>query len=720
MVTTYHAMARGAVASAALAAFSAAPALAQNENTPVELDPVVVEEVGPGETPAGPVEGWRAPTADGPTRTRTPLWQIPQSVQVLPRQLIEEQDAQSVADVLRNVPGVVVSRDDEIFLSPPILRGFEARNFYDGQPAFGFTNSADPLSTIQVERVEVIKGPSGALFGGGVGAPLGGIINVIRKRPDPDGFFGSVEADGGSFGNRGIGADVNAPLVEGGRVRFRMQAEYRREDGFIDDLESEQVNLFPAVEADITEDTTASLLGFYGERDFIEYPGLPAAAVTYSGFDEEQFPGALNPPESHAETYSLQAFIEHEMNQSWRIHGSFQYVSDSFEENDSFADSAFFDLDTSDTLFPVITGQLTNDVEQFNGNLWTTADFTTGIAKHRLLIGVEADRTDYEATTTFLPTFGVIDLLNPVRPAFTPLPATLAPGTTADILSRSASIYAQDQITLWEDLHLTASLRYTRLKTEDRSDSGAGTVKNVHKEATPRVGIAYDVTQEVTIFAGYGEGFEQPLFVTPVAGESPVPETSKQIEAGVKFDLDAGLSGSLAVFQIERQNVPVNVSISGQPRAQRQSGEQRARGVEAEVLWQPMPEVSLLANFTYQQAEVTEDTELPVGDRLVRVPQSFGRLAAQYRFLEGEAKGLSLGAGLTASSGAEATLPNSFETDGFSLVDARVGYELGPAKLSVSVENLFDEEYFVPYGFFNNTVAPGQPRTFLATLRVKF
>ncbi len=715
MTKYLHAMAHSAVASAAFAAFTAVPAASQDSSEILELDAVVIEEEGPAETPAGPVEGWRAPTADGPTRTRTPVWQIPQSLQVLPQQIIEEQDAQSVADVLRNVPGVVVSRDDELFLTAPIIRGFEARNFYDGQPAFGFTNSADPLSTIQVERVEVIKGPSGALFGGGVGSPLGGIINIVRKRPDPKEFFGSVEVDGGSFGNRGIGADVNAPLVEDGQLRFRMQAEMRTEDGFIDDLQSQQTNLFPAVEVDVGEDTTLSVLGFYGERDFVEYPGLPAAAVTFSGFDETQFPGALNPPESHAETYSIQTFIDHAISDSWNLHGSFQYISDEFEENDSF----LFGSSLGGLSFPVFTGQLTNDVEQFTGNLWTTKDFTTGSASHRLLFGVEVDRTEYAGTTTFLPTGGVLDLLNPVRPDFTSLPSPVNPGTSADIHSTSYSIYVQDQVTLWEDLHLTGSLRYTRLKLDDRGDALTEGTESRQNELTPRVGVAYDITNQVTLFAGYGEGFEQPLFFTPaVAGETPEPETSKQIEAGVKFDLDVGLSGSLAVFQVERQNVTVsNPEI---PLTQIQSGEQRTRGVEAEFLWQPMPELSLLANVTYQQAEVTKDTTLPVGDRLVRVPQSFGRIAGQYRFLKGDAKGLSLGAGLTASSGAEITLPNSFETDGYAVADARIGYEIGPAKVSVSVENLFDEEYFLPYGFLGNSVAPGQPRSFLATLRVKF
>ncbi|MEQ1784961.1 MAG: TonB-dependent receptor plug domain-containing protein, partial [Hyphomonadaceae bacterium] len=126
-----------------------------------------------------------APNTATATRTDTPIEKVPQSIQILTRTLIEEQDLQTVSDALTNISGVVPSKTSEIVLQSPVIRGFTTDYLVDGLPAYGLpTGIVDPGSLVNVERLEVAKGPTSTLYGGGRGAPLSGIINFVSKSPE--------------------------------------------------------------------------------------------------------------------------------------------------------------------------------------------------------------------------------------------------------------------------------------------------------------------------------------------------------------------------------------------------------------------------------------------------------------------------------------------------------------------------------------------------------
>ncbi|MCG8445467.1 MAG: TonB-dependent receptor [Hyphomicrobiales bacterium] len=229
---------------------------------------------------------------------------------------------------------------------------------------------------------------------------------------------------------------------------------------------------------------------------------------------------------------------------------------------------------------------------------------------------------------------------------------------------------------------------------------------------------AFDVTESLTPFVSYGCGFEG---VAAFTGEtSAKPEESEQIEAGVRFSFDAiGLSGSAAVYELTRQNVPV--ADPNRPGIQIQTGEQRARGAEFDLIWKATSDLTILGNYAYTDAEVTVDTTIPEGDRLARVPLHSGRIAALYEFSSGCLDGLGLGLGLTAASEREITLPNDLETDAFFSIDAQASYEIGLAVLRLSIENLTDEEYFEPYQFLGQSVVrPARPRTVFLSLSATY
>ncbi|MFM2042908.1 MAG: hypothetical protein RLY86_1484 [Pseudomonadota bacterium] len=648
------------------------------------------------------------------TRTATPLIRVPQSIQVLTRTLLEEQDQQTLSDALRNISGVTPARTSELVLINPSIRGFDAEIFLDGLPAFGSTPTVDPGSLVNAERVEVAKGPSSTLFGGGLGAPLGGIINVVSKTPTRE-PGGSVTLRGGSFATLSAAADVNQPVAD--RIALRLTADYETADSHIDDVERERYGVYPALSAQLGERTELVLRGQFTGFDQLEYSGLPAAITVGSQgllVPRDRFSGAPDAPLTEIRNDMVSASLTHGFTDSVTGTVLARWYRNSFEEYGSFIFPGFFPpAAATPTVYPLLKAYLPSEVEQRTVHANLQAELAHGSVRHTLLAGVEVDDTDYFARIGFdFNPIGLIDYRNPASdPAFGAVPVLTR--TQDDDYSTTAA-FVQDQVSIGERLHLLAGLRWSQAKLDQ---AGEATDATYHR-LSPRLGATVDVAEGVALFAGWSEGFRM---VSGFFGiETPVPETSTSYEGGLKLAMDdIGLSGTLALFELTRRNVAVGDPAN--PGFQIQTGEQRSRGIEADLVWEPTPSVSLLASYAYTDAEVTEDTTIPVGSRLRRTPEHAGRIAARYRVLDGALAGLGVGAGLTFVGRQEITLPNSFSVPAYETVDLQVSYEVDRWRLALSVVNLTDADYFDPYQYLNQpVVSPGQPLSAFVTLSASF
>ena len=140
-----------------------------------------------------------------------------------------------------------------------------------------------------------------------------------------------------------------------------------------------------------------------------------------------------------------------------------------------------------------------------------------------------------------------------------------------------------------------------------------------------------------------------------------------------------------------------------------------------DLIYEPSPALSVLFTYGFTNATVTDDTTIPVGSRLRAVPRHSGRLAGRYRFLNGTLQGLEIGAGVTAVSRRELTLPNTMSVDGQTLVDAQLAYDFGPVTLGISVSILLNDKGYQPYQYFGGAyVYPTQPRSAVVTARFGF
>lgn len=309
--------------------------------------------------------------------------------------------------------------------------------------------------------------------------------------------------------------------------------------------------------------------------------------------------------------------------------------------------------------------------------------------------------------------FGDLDLANPAYGLdFGAIPAATYAQTNR---YETTALYLQDQAT-YGRFHLLGAVRLTQLQLRQNEQG----VDQTYHRATPRLGITYDLTDSVSVYAAYATGFRGA--VNFVGLQPPKPETSRNYEAGLKLAMkDIGLSGTVAVFEQTRRNVTTADPDPAHLGYSIQTGEQRARGIETDLVWEPTAAFSLLFNYAYTQAEVTQDTSIPVGDGLPRVPRHSARLAARYRILDGAAKGLSFGAGITAVSGRELTLPNTVSVPGHALVDAQASYSFDRYTATLSVVNLTNRKVYDTYQYLSSPVVMSvQPRSAYLTLSAYF
>ena len=665
----------------------------------------------------GKRERYAVPAAAAATRTETPLIEVPQSVQVLTRTLLDEQDRRTLGDALVNVSGVVPTRSEEQLLIPPLVRGFPAEVYLDGLPIYAGNQQAfDPTSLVGVEQIDVLKGPSTTLYGGGLGTPLGGVINIETARPN-DKFGGSVELRGGSYATKGAASDINIPLSQG--VAARIAGEYQSNDSWIDQVHGQRWSLQPSLSIQVDPATDLLLQGQANRRSQLEYSGLPAGPALTGQIDRNAFPGSpIQQLQTTNDNNMGQATLRHTFSDDVKLTVNGRYYKSAIREYGSLVDPDMLAPDpTTPTVYPIIPITMITDTEEatFDANLQAKVNMLGGT--HVLLGGWDYDWTRFSSNMGLFVSNtpeGTINLANPVyNVAYTPqLPVNYLQTDHY----RTMAFYLQDQAT-YDRLHVTGALRYTQLQFTEVSNIGVANDQSYHR-FSPRIGATFDVSPGVALFAGYATAFRAPFGFVGLG--VPKPETSQNIEGGLKLALpSAGLSGTFSVFNQTHDNVatadPNNVGFNIQ------TGQQRARGVEADLIWEPSPAFSLLANYAHTNTTVTADSVIPVGNELARVPRNSGRIAAHYRFLHGAAKGLSIGAGVTALSARQLTLPNTLSVPGYAMVDAQVSYDMGRFTIQGSVANLTGLRAFDTYQYLGSPlVMPVQPRSVFINLKTKF
>ncbi|WP_241024250.1 TonB-dependent siderophore receptor [Burkholderia sp. Ac-20365] len=635
------------------------------------------------------------------------LIDIPQSVQVVSSTVMQDQQARSLDDVLGNISGVTQTNTLGGTRDAFIKRGFGSND--DGSILVDGIRSPFLHNYLaNIDRVEVLKGPASLLYG--IQEP-GGVINLVTLKPE-DTFSGSVSGTWTSRRGSGTSFDLTGPIgtpgqVAGGTLAFRIDGEYNTSQYWRTFGRQRDAMIAPSLswhDADTSIDLSYQYTDYTTpfDRGTVLVNGHLDDALRYTRYEE---PWA----QSSGEQEAFRARVEHRLNDTWRLRATYGWSRDTYNQ-----------YLTRATAFNSTTGIMTRSSDANLGRNDSDEVATFGALGNLKLAGMQHEvyfGGEYERQREFrgdtIRGKGVtgFDLFDPVY-------GTLASGGTAsatqsDSLSKvhSYSLIAQDTVHLTDRLIASAGLRW-----EDWQQlSGVGrpfvVQDNSHGHVwLPQFGLVYKLTPQLSAYANFSKSFV-PNVATEVA-EPLAPETGRVIEAGLKFDVNPGITGTLAVYQIDKRNVAVTVGDLTST-----IGSARSRGVELDVAGRVTRHLSLIGSYAYTDAVDRDDNTF-----LVNAARHMGSLFAVYDttlpYLPGQWR---FGGGARLVGARPGDSANSFSLPGYVVADLFAAYEtkIGkiPTRIQLNVKNVFDKTYY-PSSNSNLIIAVGEPR--LVMLKTTF
>jgi len=656
--------------------------------------------------------------------------QNPQVYNSVSAKLLKEQVVTNMNDALKNATGITRlwestgrGTDGTEYYS---MRGFSVQpSMVNGMPSLN-NGGLDPAN---VETVDVIKGPSGTLFGSSV-ISYGGLINITTKRPT-NSFRGEVGFVTGNYGLNRLTADVNVPLNES--ASFRVNTAYQSNNNFQDAGGRNSFFIAPSFKFQASE-----RLSFLINTEFLNSNAVNAPMIflnrsnplTFNSIDpfernyERSFTG--NELSINNSSYALQAQAFYKLSNSWT---SQTVVSRSSTKSDGYYHYLFdaSDGDSFNRFIADLNSQtIATDIQQnFIGN------FQLGSMKNKVIIGADYfDRDILNGGTGYVAN-GVVKLSDGSDTGI------LTQAGVDDLLkdsfqgniignTRVISAYVSDVIELTSQLSVMASVRVDNFKNESW---GAGSEETTQTAVSPKFGVVYQpIKDKVSVFGNYMNGFSNvaPATVMDVDGSNPrvkvfEPENANQYEFGVKTNLyQDKISATASYYNITVKNRvmtdPNNVNNSIQ------GGEVVSKGFEVSVIASPVEGLSLIAGYSKNDAEVTQD--YPESGYLGLRPEEAGpdqlvNFWASYNFSSGALKGFGLGFGGNAAS-EYLTLNRSnigtFALPSYQVFNASLSYTGSQYFLALKVNNLTDQKYYSGW----STVTPQNLRNVSLSLNYRF
>ncbi|MBD2355241.1 TonB-dependent siderophore receptor [Tolypothrix sp. FACHB-123] len=652
----------------------------------------------------GEEDGYRVPSATTATKTDTPLRDIPGSIQVIPRRILEDQKTTRIQEALENVSGV---RKDGNYGGTDAggynIRGFaQEGNFRNGFSDSDFYSSVD---TANIERIEVLKGPASVLFGQ---SEPGGIINVVTKQPLSSPYY-SAEFNVGNYAFYRSGVDLSGPLADDGSLLYRLNVAYQNSGSFRDYNFLERVFIAPVVTWNISDRTTLSLDLEYQDNDYLFDRGLPSVGDRPAPVPISRFVGL--PHVYNDSTLRVGYRLEHKFSNDWQIRNAFSYVS-----GKSSGTYAYGGYDLVDDQFaPIYVSR-----DEFKRDIYTlqtelVGRFTTGSIVHQPLIGVELRRNVWKYTSFDVADPILLDIFNPnydVELPATPDESTFSYTTQRDTLG----IYLQDQITLADNLKVLVGGRFDSFYRKD--DFGTPEEESL-TAFSPRVGIVFQPVKPISLYASYTQSFQPDRFLgrSAATNEPFKPTEGTQYEVGIKADITERFSATLAAFEITKTNVIT--SDPNDPDLSIQVGEQRSRGIELDIGGEIMPGWNIIASYTYTDAITSKDNNIPVGNRLINVPENAASLWTTYELQSGNLKGLGFGLGFYYAGDRYADLDNTSVLPSYFRTDSAIYYKRDNWRFALNFRNLFNETYYET-AQSRNIIYPGAPFTVIGSFSIQF
>jgi iron complex outermembrane recepter protein len=663
--------------------------------------------------------GYRLPNTSTATKTDTPLRDIPQSIQIVPRQIIEDRKVTRVGEIVQNVSGVTVTAGPSNVGEQFTVRGFSGGEFGSGNEfRNGFRSlGLGTFNPGNIERVEVLKGPASVLYGQ---IEPGGMINFVTKKPLDRPYY-AADIEVGSFSYFKPALDISGPLGPDKKSLYRLNTSYEKSGSFVNFVNRDILQFSPSVTYDLSDRSKLTFDYEYIRETGINNPGLPRSPIAFQ-LPRNLFLGEPN-DSVDSKSQSANIGLEHRFSEDWQLRTQANWQNESFRRN-AYRIGRVLNED-GQTLNRFLQTDTEDNADSYSIQTNLIGKFKTGSIDHQLLFGLEWNKFN-DLDTTGFSTVSSIDVFNPVYNT-EPRPTLFDDGASRlTTNSTTTSIYLQDQVTLLPNLKLLVGARYDfideKAGSQDVDVDGITPISSISESSfsnqalSPRIGFVYQPIEPISLYASYSTSFVPNNTLTRT-GTAIEPTKSNQLEVGVKTEVfDGKLAATLSAYQITKTNV---LTIDpDDPDFSIPIGEVKSRGIELDVTGRIQPGWNIIGSVFINESAVTVgDENSPVGNILINAPRSGASLWSTYEIQAGNLQGLGFGAGILYVGDVQATLPNSFLIPAYFRTDAAIFYKRDNWKAALNFKNLFDVN---SYSSQSGGIYPGDPFTVLASFGVTF
>ena len=702
------------------------------------------------------------------SKSNLSIMENPQPISIVTHEIIEQQQAKQLSDVLQNVNGLYITSSRGNSQDSFGGRGFILGNdniFKNGTRV----NSGVFPEVSGLERVEVLKGANAMLYGN---TAAGGIINMITKKPRFN-FGGSIGLNGGSWNSYKPTVDFYGPLSD--KIAFRLNGAYEYADSFRDVVTSSKYYFNPSFLVNLGEKSQLIVEADYLKNDFTPDFGLGSITnkdLSYSLNDSvgrNVFFGT-DWQYQNVQQASTNITFNHQFNTNWTFNAVASYQNYTKDYFSAERIQWEFATPTATRLSWKRPFNKTYNEQNFgSGQININGEINTGKINHKLLFGADAD---YNQADSYAYTLGstnnVLYLDDPSTWGNVAMPTSTLNNRNR-INTRRIGVYAQDFISLTKEIKVIAGLRWSYI--ENMATINTNFITNVksitNNSATsdqalsPKLGIVYMPNDNLSVFATYTNSF------VPNAGETSSqlgalnttgtpaevlartqnlskegikPTTVDQYEIGVKKNLwNNTLAVNLSVYQIENNNTyqsywyqnAAGAIVTPDSNLKEYAGKVRSRGVELDITGNPTANLSIIGGVSYNNSVYfdTPENGYVEKQRLVRTPETTANASVFYKFTN-HVKGLKIGAGayymgnrLGGWNDSKSTdisrngVSRAFAVKDYVTVNASVGYEWDKFSIQGKVGNLFDTENYNVHE--NYSVNPITPRNYYVTVTYK-
>jgi iron complex outermembrane recepter protein len=681
---------------------------------------------------------------------------LPQSVSFITKELISDQGQMRVGEVVKNMSGV----NQFTFYDDITIRGFRINGQSNTQLLNGLRTSSgfwkQPLANY-LERVEVLKGPSSALFGN---ASPGGVLNRVTKKP-LDYNRKSLDFSFGSFNTFRALADFTGPMNTERTLLYRLNIGYEDANSFRDLQFDKNLVIAPSVSFLPTDKTRLNFDIIYNQSN----SRLDRGQAVYNNNDLYSTPTSRSLSAANdylnENTYNISASLNHYFTDKLSV--TLAYLKTGYNEDlleHRGANGYAVRGDSSIIVDKVAMQVFQRKRRRYIDNVSVFFNYatSTGVLEHKMLIGYDYSQDQVPAGGSQLTASGYRNATNtgsidPYRPSKmssylldkdgNPVP-NVAHFNLADPLNSQLlkdiskyffvqrpfdptfyelhGIYAQDLIKLGK---FDALIGFRYEKYIDKENYLKATERKVRQEAfLPRVGLVYELFPQINLYGTYVEGYNPQTassISNPNAGGPFDPLMSNMFEAGAKSEwFNKQLAVTVGVYRIEQKNTLYNASDATNPDLMRQIGKELSQGIEFDAVGHITSHWSVLATYSRNEAHITDSpVEAEIGRQKPNAPKNTASIWTRYSISHGILEGLGFGLGSNyvdvrvLSQNPNQTVPS------YILVDAGLYYTVNKVRVQINMNNIFDKTYWVG-GYDYVRLFPGKPRNFLVTIGYTF